>query len=420
MNPKHGGVTATTSECYAAFRSKVKIVKDWRPKIVLSRFDKLELYALYKQAVSGDAPLDPIIEPSSLHNLDVCPLERAKLVSWQTKRGISQSQAMAAYIVEADRQILMHGSDRAPSSYLTTTPRNTPKDENERECSQHSSSESTPRGLAAAPLLCAAASESRRAYLQRLGSAAAAAGGGYSANKMSQGWWRRQEPLCGDPGTLFALPETILIAIATALESLSLSVNGIVTSTTSASNAAESSFTTISTTVSNASAAIIPHLPMPSTVLQSLLWPLHNTFLVVWMLIIFLSTLLGSVTMASKTILLGDRETGTTLEDIFAQEIRPSMLAIKQLCARYQAVSVRLCGFALYPLCIISEFADHFRERWSCDNAASGIYVVLITSLWWYWVLVLPVIAFWALLTSIGFGWCFGLIELASIGSLNT
>merc|ERR1712176_98268 len=101
-------------------------------------------------------------------------------------------------------------------------------------------------------------------------------------------------------------------------------------------------------------------------------------------------------------------------------EIRPSMLAIKQLCARYQAVSVRSCGFALYPLCIISEFADHFRERWSYDNAASGIYVVLITSLWWYWLLVLPVIAFWALLTSMAFGWCFGLIELASIVSLNT
>lgn len=396
-------------------------MKNWKSRSTPSNRDKLELFALHKQSVSGDAPLkDPLIHSSSPHSVHASPIERAKLNSWQTKRGLSQTQAMTAYIVEADRQLLVHGTALVSSSSPTTTPRNTPNETHAKdECSQQSNSVLlTPRGLAAVPLLCAAASENRRSYLQRLGSTATSCEGAFA-----KGWWKRQEPLCGDPGTLLALPETILIAIATALESFSLSLNDIATIPIPATTT-ESSSSTVSKTVSNAAVTIITHFP--STIPQSLLWPLHNTLLVVWMLIIFLSTLTGSTIIATKTMMmLNEKTIGTVLVDIFLQEIKPSMIATEELRGNHQAMGVRLLGLALYPLGIVCKVADQFRMRWSRDSVAvavyvaSAIYVSSIVFLWWYWFVVLPWIAITGLLVSVGFGWCFGLVELVNVSSLK-
>ena len=54
---------------------------------------KLELYALFKQAKNGDA--------SILNNTDVEMeenIQSAKRTAWESKRGISQFQAMQLYV----------------------------------------------------------------------------------------------------------------------------------------------------------------------------------------------------------------------------------------------------------------------------------------------------------------------------------
>lgn len=434
-----GGVKTTGS----SFRAKVTQMKNWKPNNTPSNRDKLELYALHKQAVSNDAPPPPQHQPQKSS-----PAERAKLTAWRSKRGISQSQAMTGYILEADRQLLSYGTassavqlQQPQTSSPTTTPRNTPderrkhhtgKDGDSFGYGSHQSSASlllTPRGLAAVPLLCAAASETRCAYLERLGSN----GNSVSTGTFSEGWWRKQEPLCGEPGTILALPETAVIVIATALESFSLSLNGInntsstrrmrkkpntttntnTNSTTVSKDCPAASTTTLTTT-------LLPPNLLPKLTIRSFLWPLHNTLLVVWMLLIFLSTATGTAVIAARTMLLGKTTTGTSLAEILTQEIRPLGTGLKDLCGVHQSVGVRLLGLALYPMGLVCELSGEFRER--CGGmgerfgacAAVGVYVAAVGVLWWYWLVVLPWMAMVGLMVSVGLGWCFGLIELAS------
>lgn len=54
--------------------------------------DRLELYALHKQSVSGDAP--PANPPNATST------ELAKLAAWRGKSGLDQAEAMACYIDE--------------------------------------------------------------------------------------------------------------------------------------------------------------------------------------------------------------------------------------------------------------------------------------------------------------------------------
>ena len=48
--------TKSSSSAAAAFRAKVEAMKAWRPASAVSNRDRLELFALHKQAVAGDAP----------------------------------------------------------------------------------------------------------------------------------------------------------------------------------------------------------------------------------------------------------------------------------------------------------------------------------------------------------------------------
>ena len=342
--------------------------------------DRLELYALHKQAVSSDAP------PSTTPIKSQSPAERAKLQAWRTKRGLSQSQAMTAYILEADRQLLVYGT--APSTTPNNTPYDTNSTSNHDETSQASASVLlTPRGLAAVPLLCAAASESRQSYLSRLA----------STNRMQDGWWIRQEPLCGDPGTIMALPEMLVLTMAGAIERASLFVN-------------------LDPTISR----FVDRVGVRAGPLQSLLWPLHNVFLVVWIMVILISTLTGSGIITIKTMLLGRKRTGVALDTIFAQEIRPCQRGALSLCEPHQATSVRLLGLLLYPMRYICDFSERAMKVVPFHDGAqmfSGALFFVATSLmlWWYWFVVLPWVAIGGLVFSLNIGWCFGLIELARI-----
>jgi len=346
---------------------------------------------------------------------------------------------MAAYINEADRQICTYGT-LIPN---TTTPTNTPNDDSgsgarsrngNRNGSGHAPEEHergdassgtgtssvllTPRGLAAVPLLCAAASESRGAYLKRLEQNAAASSSPSSSSSMhgessgeinggGGGWWMRQEPLCGDPGTISALPEILVLTIAILVERLSLHLSS----------------------TRGATKDMLDTLALRPGVVQSILWPLHNVLLVVWILVIFLSTVTGSAILTVKTLLLGSVRTGVSLEDVFSQEIRPCKRGTASLCARHQAATVRFLGLVLYPLGMVCELAcgvvENVNVNLNGGNTmlgqksglllGSGTYLLTTFCLWWYWFIMLPWVAIGGLIMSISFGWCFGLIELANI-----
>ncbi len=373
-NPGSGRKTASASE----FRAKVTQMKNWIPHKAPTNRDRLELYAFHKQAVASDAP--ETIQP----NKSSSPAERAKYNAWKTKRGMSQSKAMTAYIIEAERQIQLYGT--APS----VTPTNTPQESRDNSDSASVSTNTvllTPRGLAAVPLLCAAAAESRKSYLRRLES---------NVSSGENGWWMRQEPLCGDIGTVFALPETIVLTIAILVERFSLFL------------------------LSNPSRNTLHKFALRPAVVQSLLWPLHNTLLAVWIKIIFLSTLTSSSVLILKTILLGSKRTGVSLECIFTQEIRPCRRGTGSLCASHQAATVRFLGLVLYPLGMMCNFADRVRAIVPLGQQSgllfgSGAFFLASVMLWWYWYLVLPWITLVGVFSSLCTGWCFALIELANM-----
>lgn len=385
------GKPASASE----FRAKVTQMKNWIPNRTPTNRDRLELYAFHKQAVASDAPEQMATTTASSSNgtrknYSTSPAERAKYNAWKTKRGMSQSQAMTAYIIEANRQMNVYGT--APSVTPTNTPEETNSNSNNNPDNASIGTSSvmlTPRGLAAVPLLCAAASESRTSYLKRL-----------EANVSSgeNGWWIRQEPLCGDPGTLFALPETIVLTIAILVERFSFSL-----------------FT-------GSTRQILDTLALRPAVVQSLLWPLHNILLVVWIKIIFLSTLTGSSVLTFKTVLLGSKRTGVTLDNIISQEVRPCKRGTASLCRSHQSATVRFLGLVLYPLGMVCNFADRaIMFALPLVGQQTGLlfgcssFLIVSSLLWWYWYLFLPWVTIVGLCTAVCTGWCFALIELANM-----
>lgn len=361
------------------FRRKVAQMKSWIPDRTPTNIDKLELYALHKQAVASDAPDESTITTKT----KLSPAERAKRNAWSTKRSMSQSQAMRAYILEADRQIAVYGTASS------TTPTNTPEDNNNSETGSTTTTSVllTPRGLAAVPLLCAAASESRPAYLARLEN-------NFRSNEC--GWWMRQEPLCGDPGTVSALPEILVLTIAILVERLSLHL------------------------LSDSSRNVLDTIRISPAVVQSLLWPLHNVLLVVWIMVIFISTISGSAILTLKTMLLGSKRTGVSLENIFSQEIKPCKVCVGSLCVPHQTASVRFLGLVLYPLGMICNLADNITVKTPLGEQTgiflgAGTYLLVSLLLWWYWFIALPWVAAGGVCLSFSLGWCFGLMELANI-----
>lgn len=305
---------------------------------------------MHKQAVSGDAP-NSIPTSASVS-------EKAKYQAWRGKRGLTQQEAMSMYIAECDRQLRVYGN-------IPQTPSNTPLSP-EREHNVM-----TPRGLAAVPLLCAAASESRVAYLRRLGQTAP-----------DTGWWSRQEPLCASPNSLGALPELSLLAVAALVEKASLQWAGGI---------------------------------FPATFLQSFLWPVHNCLLALWIALILVTTIMGAALTLVSTILWGARRTGIPLPQIWREEIEPTATAIATLTESHQPMAIRLVGLGMLPYGMIEGFTSVMCDSVGVLWGSVAYALVIIIGTWWYWLCVVP----WLCLCMLGAaalsGNCFALIDLAGI-----
>ena len=104
--------TKSSSSAAAAFRAKVEAMKAWRPASAVSNRDRLELFALHKQAVAGDAPSQGKGGGGGRGG------DRQKAKAWRAKRGMGQAEAMSAYVAECDRQVRVYGtaSDQAASA----------------------------------------------------------------------------------------------------------------------------------------------------------------------------------------------------------------------------------------------------------------------------------------------------------------
>ena len=314
--------------------------------------DRLELYALHKQAVSGDAPATLATQTAA---------ERAKYQSWKAKAGLSSTEAIRLYMQEADRQIRVYGGA------LSALPANS-SNPSLSEAAPPVPPAPQPRGLAAIPLLCAAASESRPAYLRRLAN-----------TRMEQAWWRRQEPLTATPGSLWAVPEAIFLGIASFLEFISLTADG--------------------------------KIPLPLGVVQSFLWPLHNCFLSAWMAYILSNAAWTAAWQMIQTVLWGSRRTGLALDAVWKDQVQWSAQSARTLTEPHQPLTARLIGLLLYPLSLVVMLAGTLPS--SLWQAVA--YTALLFATWWYWCLVLPTAMAWLLGAAVLAGNCFALIELAGV-----
>mmetsp|Transcript_7743 Transcript_7743/g.11134 ORF Transcript_7743/g.11134 Transcript_7743/m.11134 type:complete len:270 (-) Transcript_7743:24-833(-) len=269
---------------------------------------------------------------------------------------------MASYIEECDRQIRVYGNipQNPSSSNAGSSPTGT-------VTGTH-----MPRGLAAIPLLCAAAAESRTAYLRRMKNLTP-----------RTAWWSRQESLCGTPGTIWSFPETFIIIAASLVETASLTCGDV-----------------------------IPIIPV--TVLRSLLWPIHNCFLSIWMAFILVCTALGSGFLSLQTILFGARRTGISLEQIWSEEIRPTVNAANSLCEAHQPMSTRLVGLTLIPLGILVGWTEIVLS-FTGVLFGSLSYTALYLMFTWYWFFVMPWMAVCMLWVAGISGIFFALIEGAKL-----
>jgi acyl-CoA-binding protein len=356
-------MTAGESELTSSFRAKVNYMnKIWKPASTPSNRDRLELYALHKVAVSGDAPASL---PSSANAAD-----RAKYQVWRSKSGISQDEAMKLYLQEADRQLRVYGSvgngismstDSGGSGGAPQTPQTTPNTTNNG--SGNSTSSNTPRGLAAIPLLCAAAAESRQAYLRRL-----------SQTPLDAAWWKRQEALCGTPGSIGAMPESLLLIVARFVEHVSLTT--------------------------------------PGTIVGSFFWPLHNTFLGVWMMIILYMTIMKSITSIVAILVWGTRRTGISLTREWDDTVPLVSQSVSAMVEQHQALISRLVGLVLLPF---PTFVEFLKKRVSNMTVACCVLVTAVVTTWWYWFIVVPIVISCILWTAFASGACFALIEFAGV-----
>ena len=147
-------------------------------------------------------------------------------------------------------------------------------------------------------------------------------------------------------------------------------------------------------------------------VLQAFLWPVHNVLLCCWISLILATTYLGSVVMMCQTLLFGAKRTDAPLGRRFVDEVRPAARAVESLCEPHQAIGVRVAGLALMPMMILCDLATSAAGR--ARILAGGLAFVMAGMCgWWYWLCVLPWLAFCGLCLAVMSGWCFGLIELA-------
>ena len=274
---------------------------------------------------------------------------------------------MRSYIHESDRQLRVYGTQQ---SSVGQTPENTPAIENGTTNNSNSNNGGEqPRGLAAIPLLCAAASESRQAYLRRLAN-----------TRVDQAWWARQEPLTATPGSIFALPEALLIAYATLIERISLTAEGFV-----------------------------PMIPID--VLRSFLWPTHNSLLSLWMSYILVGTAWTAVVELSQTIVWGSRRTGLALDVVWKEQVVWCAQSVGSLAEPHQPLTARLAGLFLWVYALLVSLASTPGSIvWK-----SVLYTFFLCITWWYWLVTLPSLGVALLFLSMLAGNCIAVIELAGV-----
>lgn len=111
--PRRGGGDGSSATPSRGGRKRSRVVAAQRPAPPRRRIsekrkknrDRLELYALHKQAVSGDAPLsdnDTSSQASGASGSPSSVADRAKLAAWRGKRGTSREDAMAGYVRECE------------------------------------------------------------------------------------------------------------------------------------------------------------------------------------------------------------------------------------------------------------------------------------------------------------------------------
>eukprot|EP00538_Stauroneis_constricta_P004875 CAMPEP_0119552508 /NCGR_PEP_ID=MMETSP1352-20130426/5475_1 /TAXON_ID=265584 /ORGANISM="Stauroneis constricta, Strain CCMP1120" /LENGTH=461 /DNA_ID=CAMNT_0007598749 /DNA_START=1089 /DNA_END=2474 /DNA_ORIENTATION=- len=450
------------------FRTKVTFMKTWKPANPPSNRDRLELYALHKQAISGDAPTTV---PSSVAN---SAPEKAKYQAWKSKQGMPMQQAMQQYMHEAERQIRMYGTtpsiptggsnsqqqqqqmvqsgDATNKSSNPQTPLNTPNGNSNSDGGSGGNDEAnsgnganssgggassngpatataTSRGLAAIPLLCAAACESRPGYIRRLG----------QTPSVDHGWWKRQEVLCAAPNSIMAIPESILLFIARLVEFISLAGQEevlkrqrrqqqqrnqlaqrqnqtAVAASSASSSSAGSNATPADSKIKGPSLPIQILMLVPSPIIQAYLWPIHNCLLSLWMAIILVITLLSGAWRSLQTLIWGARRTGMALRTVWQSEIQGSTQAIHSLCQPYQAISCRLVGLVLLPIStIVGILHGILGGNDFYITLASMIFTLIMMATWWYWMICLPWLATCLLGTAFASGACFALIEFAGV-----
>lgn len=316
-----------------------------------------------------------------MQNAVMTAAEKAKYTAWRAKSGTDSVPAMRNYIQEAERQVRVYGYAPPPLEQPETARGALLENGGNGASSASQQQPQQPsRGLAAIPLLCAAASEQRTAYLRRLQNTPAASA-----------WWRRQEPLTATPGSLAALPEQLLLWLATSVEAVSLAAN------------------------TEHDWLMFGPQQLPSAVaavLQSCLWPLHNVLLAVWMGLILIGAVLTAAVDLIKTVLLGSRRTGRTLVSTWNDEVVFAANSVHTLTEHHQPVAARVVGLLLQPLPLSINVIRAVGQDHALWMAC--LYAAFVVSTAWYWAVVLPWFLTVVMLgAALLLGNCFGVIELA-------
>ena len=280
---------------------------------------------------------------------------------------------MRLYLSEADRQIRVYGN------LTPQTPQATPNAASSTAHGGNGSTTSmngghatltmeTPRGLAAIPLLCSAAAESRPAYLRRL-----------AQTSYENAWWKRQEALCGTPGTLTALPEMTILQLARLVEHLSLNSSS------------------------------------PNPVLQSFLWPLHNLCLALWVLMILVLILVECVWNIFQIVIWGARRTGLSLTRVWENDLLLWEQCQVVMCESHQAMTCRLVGLLLLPWSWLLRTLRQVVSPTTGTTLASALFGMGVLIGWWYFVVVIPWMSLILLGMACASGFCFALIQIAGV-----
>ena len=178
----------------------------------------------------------------------------------------------------------------------------------------------------------------------------------------SLSWWRRQEPLTATPGSVGAIPEHILLYIASFIEYLSLSVNAwnqndvnntSIDTGNDASPPDDEGDDLLSNTnrnnhnrnngggIKNVFLMLMP----PSAVIQSFFWPIHNCLLATWIEIILLHAIITGAFDCFWTVLWGSKNTGKTLSNVWNQHIQLATVQfIYTITDYHQPLSTRCVG----------------------------------------------------------------------------